>query len=168
MTVRRIATIAMLLAIAIVLNIIESLIPMMVPGVKLGLANIVILIMLYEFRIGEAFFVDLARILLVGLLRGSFLMPTFWMSLSGGVLSFGVMWIFSRIKIFSVIGVSVLGAVSHCVGQIAVAMVLLSSQAVVYYLPLIAVLSILTGIFSGFVARSYLRRKNIQAYIKKV
>ena len=78
MSVKRLCLISMMLAIAIVVNILESFIPVMIPGVKLGLANIIILIMLYEFRSHEAFLVDLFRIILVGLLRGSFLTPTFW------------------------------------------------------------------------------------------
>ncbi len=158
MSVKRLCIISMMLAIAIVLNIIESFIPMIVPGVKLGLANIIILIMLYEFRSIEAFLVDVLRILLAGLLRGSFLTPTFLMSLSGGMISFGIMFIFSKIKVFSVIGVSVLGAISHAAGQIFAAILILSTKAVLYYLPFIGLLSLLTGIFSGILTRIYLKR----------
>lgn len=154
---KRLCVVSMLLAIAIVLNLLESLIPVFIPGVKLGLANIIILIMLYEFKPVEAFAVDLLRILLVGLLR-NFLSPTFFMSLSGGVLSFFVMYLFSRIKTFSPVGVSVLGAVSHATGQVIVAILLLSTKAVVYYLPFIAILSIATGALSGYLTHSYLKR----------
>ena len=154
---KRLCVIAMLLAISIVLNLLESLLPVFVPGVRLGLANIVILIMLYEFKPIEAFAVDLLRILLVGLLR-NFLSPTFFMSLSGGVLSFFVMYLFSRLKIFSPVAVSVLGAVSHATGQVIVAIIILSSQAVVYYLPFIAILSIATGALSGILTNAYLKR----------
>lgn len=153
---KRLCIISMLLAIAIVLNILESFIPVFVPGVKLGLANIVILIMLYEFKPTEALLVNLLRILLVGVLRGNLLSPTFVMSLSGGVLSFIVMFLFSRLKIFSPIGVSVLGAVSHATGQVLAAIVLLGTQAVMYYLPFIAILSIVTGVFSGILTKVYL------------
>ena len=157
---KRVCIISMLLAIAIVLNILESFIPLYVPGVKLGLANIIILIMLYEFKPGEAFLVDLFRIFLVGLLRGTFLSPTFIMAFCGGMLSFIVMYLFSRLPFFSPIGVSVLGAVSHASGQVfaAMGMGLLSIQAVVYYLPLIGLLSILTGIFSGVITKVYLNK----------
>lgn len=155
---KRITLIAMLLAMAIVLNILESFIPVFVPGVKLGFANIIILIMLYEFKAKEAFVVDVARIFLVGLLRGSLLTPTFLMSLSGGMVSFFIMFGFSRMKFFSVIGVSVLGSVSHCLGQIVMAMLLLGTSAVIYYLPWIALLSICTGVFSGILTKTYLKR----------
>ncbi|MDE7263639.1 MAG: Gx transporter family protein [Anaeroplasmataceae bacterium] len=155
---KRLCIIAMLLAIAIVLNILESFIPVFVPGVKLGLANIIILIMLYEFKPTEALLVNLLRIILVGLLRGNILSPTFLMSLSGGVLSFLLMYLFSRIKVFSPIGVSVIGAVSHAMGQVAIAIILLGTKAVIYYLPFIGILSIITGIFSGILTKVYLSK----------
>ncbi|MDE5715973.1 MAG: Gx transporter family protein [Anaeroplasmataceae bacterium] len=167
MSVKRLCLISMMLSIAIVVNLLESFIPMFVPGVKLGLANIIILIMLYEFRVTEAFFVDLLRIILAGLLRGSFLTPTFLMSLGGGMLSFLVMLFFSRMKIFSVIGVSVLGSISHATGQIIVAIILLSTKAVLYYLPFIALLSLLTGIFSGVLTKIYLKRSITQRFLKE-
>ncbi|MDE5546303.1 MAG: Gx transporter family protein [Anaeroplasmataceae bacterium] len=155
---KRLCIISMLLAMAIVLNILESFIHFGIPGVKLGLANIIILIMLYEFKSYEALAVDVLRILLVGLLRGNFLSPTFIMSLSGGLLSFLIMYLFSRIKVFSPIGVSVLGAVSHATGQVIAAILMLGTQAVVYYLPFIGILSIGTGIISGIITRLYLRK----------
>ncbi|MDE7095542.1 MAG: Gx transporter family protein, partial [Anaeroplasmataceae bacterium] len=150
---KRLCIISMLLAMAIVLNILESFIPIGIPGVKLGLDNIIILIMLYEFKPYEALAVNGLRILLVGLLRGNFLSPTFMMSLSGGLLSFLIMYLFSRIKVFSPIGVSVLGAVSHATGQVIIAIIILDTQAVIYYLPLIGLLSIATGILSGIITR---------------
>lgn len=148
----------MMLAIAIVLNILESFIPMFIPGVRLGLANIIVLIMLYEFKAYEAFIVDLLRILIVALCRGTLLTPTFFMALSGGMLSYFVMLLFSKLKFFSPIGVSVLGAVSHATGQILIAILLLKTNAVLYYLPWIAILSVLTGMLSGFLVKVYLKR----------
>ncbi|MCM1130588.1 MAG: Gx transporter family protein [Roseburia sp.] len=164
---KRLCIISMLLAMAIVLNILESFIPFGIPGVKLGLANIIILIMLYEFKPYEALAVNILRILLVGLLRGNFLSPTFIMSLSGGMLSFLVMYLFSRIKVFSPIGVSVLGAVSHATGQVIAAIILLGTQAVLYYLPLIGLLSIGTGIISGIITRLYLKKSITARFIEK-
>ena len=155
---KRLCVIAMLLAIAIILNILESFIPVFVPGVKLGLANMIVLVMLYEFKPAEALMVAVLRILLVGVLRGNLLTPTFLMSLSGGVLSFLIMFFFSRVKIFSPIGVSVLGAVSHAGGQVLIAILLLSTSAVLYYLPFIGILSLITGIFSGVLTKVYLKR----------
>ncbi len=167
MSVKRMAILAMMTALAIVFSILESFIPVFVPGVKLGLANGIILILLYEFKVREAALVDILRIVLVGLLRSTILSPTFLMSLSGGILSFIVMACFSRMKIFGVIGVSVLGSVSHCIGQILIAIVLLSTKAVVYYLPFIGILSIGTGIFCGAIVRLYLKRSITSQFIRE-
>ena len=162
--VKRFTIIAMLLAIAIVLNVLESF-TIFIPGVKLGFANIIILIMLYEFKPAEALMVDILRIFMVGLLRGSFLSPTFFMALSGGLTSFIIMFLFSRIKIFSPVGVSVLGSISHATGQIFVAIGLLGTNAVVYYLPFIGLLSILTGILSGIIAKIYLAKSVTKQFL---
>ncbi len=162
--VKRFTIIAMLLAIAIVLNVLESF-TIFIPGVKLGFANIIILIMLYEFKPAEALMVDILRIFMVGLLRGSFLSPTFFMALSGGLTSFIIMFLFSRIKIFSPVGVSVLGSISHATGQIFVAIGLLGTNAVVYYLPFIGLLSILTGILSGIIAKVYLAKSVTKQFL---
>lgn len=154
-----------MIAIATVLSYVESFIPVFIPGVKLGLANVIILIMLYEFKSYEAFIVDVLRIIVVSLIRGTIASPTFLMSLSGGILSFLVMLLFSRIKIFSPIGTSVLGAISHSFGQIIVAIIIMGTDAVLYYLPFIALLSIITGILSGVIANEYLKRSITNNYI---
>ena len=163
-SLKRWMIIAMLMAMATVLSYLESFIPVFIPGVKLGLANVIILIMLYEFKFYEAGIVDLLRILVVALIRGTLMTPTFLMSLSGGILSYIVMLIFSRIKVFSPIGVSVLGSISHSIGQIIVVIIIINLDAVLYYLPFILVLSLATGILSGFITKEYLKRsitKNI-------
>ncbi len=164
---KRICILSMLLAMAIVLNMVETLIPIFIPGVKLGLANIIILIMLYEFKPTEALIVNLLRIIIVGLIRSTLLSPTFLMSLTGGILSYLLMLLFSRGKIFSPIGVSVLGAVGHTVGQIVIANILLDTTAIVYYLPLIALLSVFTGVFSGILARAYLKRSITKQFLEE-
>lgn len=164
---KRTCILSMLLAMAIVLNMVETLIPIFIPGVKLGLANIIILIMLYEFKPTEALIVNLLRIIIVGLIRSTLLSPTFLMSLTGGIFSYLLMLLFSREKIFSPIGVSVLGAVGHTVGQIVIANILLDTTAVVYYLPLIALLSVFTGVFSGILARAYLKRSITKQFLEE-
>ncbi len=163
---KRLTIVAMLLAMAIVLNYLESFIPIFVPGVRLGLANVIILIMLYEFKWYEAFAVDILRILIVALIRATFLSPTFFMALSGGLLSFLIMFLFSRIKIFSKIGVSVLGSLSHALGQIIVAIIMLESVDLIYYLPFIALLSLATGILSGVIASLYLKRSITNKFVE--
>ena len=162
---KRYMIIAMLLSIAIVISYLESLIPVFVPGVKLGLANVIILIMIYEFRFHEALLVDILRILIVALLRGTFLNPIFFMSISGAISSFIIMFIFSKIKIFTAVGVSVLGSFFHAFGQIIACMIILSLKEVINYLPIIAMLSIGTGLISGFITDTYLRRSITIKYI---
>lgn len=154
---------AILIAGAIVIGILESLIPSIgIPGVKLGLSNIVILIVLYELGIWEAALVSLSRVLIVSLVRGTFLSMGFVMSVTGAVLSLGIMILFYLlIKKFSVIGVSVIGALFHVFGQIAVAMLYLSTAYILYYLPIIAISAIITGIIVGVSAQLIINTKII-------
>ena len=155
MKVQKMALLGVLTAGAIVIAILESFIPSVdIPGVKLGLANIVILIILYELGIVEAITVNLLRVLVVGLVRGTFLGMGFFMSLTGAVFSLGIMILFYLlIKKFSVIGVSVIGSIFHVGGQILIAMIYLGSAYIVLYLPVLAISAIITGVFVGIIAR---------------
>ena len=155
MKVQKMALLGVLTAGAIVIAILESFIPSIgIPGVKLGLANIVILIILYELGIVEAITVNLLRVLVVGLVRGTFLGMGFFMSLTGAVFSLGIMILFYLlIKKFSIIGVSVIGSIFHVGGQILIAMIYLGSAYIVLYLPVLAISAIITGVFVGIIAR---------------
>ena len=155
MKVQKMALLGVLTAAAIVIAILESFIPSIgIPGVKMGLANIVILIILYELGIWEAGVVNLLRVLVVSLARGTFLSMGFLMSLTGAALSFGIMVLFYLlIKKFSIIGVSVIGSVFHVTGQIIIAMIFLGSAYIFLYLPIIAISAIITGVFVGIIAQ---------------
>ena len=155
MKVQKMALLGVLTAAAIVIAILESFIPSVgIPGVKLGLANIVILIILYELGIWEAAVVNLLRVLVVSLVRGTFLSMGFLMSLTGCVFSLGIMILFYLlIKKFSIIGVSVIGSIFHVAGQILIAMIYLGSAYIFFYLPVIAISAIITGVFVGIVAK---------------
>ena len=155
MKVQKMALLGVLTAGAIVIAILESFIPSVgIPGVKLGLANIVILIILYELGIVEAIVVNLLRVLVVGLVRGTFLSMGFLMSLTGAILSLGIMILFYLlIKKFSIIGVSVIGSIFHVTGQILIAMLFLGTAYIFLYLPIIAISAIITGVFVGIVAK---------------
>ena len=154
MKVQKMALLGVLTAAAIVIAILESFIPSVgIPGVKLGLANIVILIILYELGIWEAAVVNLLRVLVVSFVRGTFLSMGFFMSLTGCVFSLGIMILFYLlIKKFSIIGVSVIGSVFHVTGQLLIAMIYLGSAYIYLYLPVIAISAIITGVFVGIVA----------------
>ena len=155
MKVQKIALIAVLTAAAIVIGILESFIPSIgIPGVKLGLSNIVILIILYELGIVEAIFVSLSRVIIVGLIRGTIFSMGFLMSLTGAVLSLGIMILFYLlVKKFSIIGVSVIGAIFHVIGQIVIAMIFLGTGYVIFYLPLVGISAIITGVLVGITAK---------------
>ena len=153
-SVHKIAILGVLTAAAIVIGIVESYIPSIgIPGVKLGLANIMILITLYELGILEAVLVNALRVVVVGLVRGTIFGMGFFMSLTGAVLSLGIMIVFYLlIKKFSIVGVSVIGAVFHVIGQILIAMIYLGTTYVFFYLPIIAISAIITGVLVGITA----------------
>lgn len=155
MKVQKITLLAILTAITLVLAIVESFIPSIgVPGVKLGLANIAILIVLYEIGIWEAVGINVFRVLIVSLIRGTFLSMGFLMSLAGAFMSLGIMILFYLlIKKFSIIGVSVIGSLFHVTGQILVAMAFLGTGYVIFYLPLIAISAIVCGVLVGIIAK---------------
>ena len=155
----KIALMGILTAGAIIIAILESFIPSIgIPGVKLGLANIVILIILYEIGIVEAIIVDLSRVLLVGLLRGTIASMGFLMSLTGAIMSLGIMILFFLlVKKLSIIANSVVGSLFHVIGQILIAIIFLGSGYVLFYLPIIGISAIITGVLVGIVAQLVIR-----------
>lgn len=159
MNTRRIALVGILTAATIVIAIIESFIPSVgIPGIKLGLANIMILVTLYELGIVDAIIVNASRVFLVGLLRGSLFSMGFLMSLTGAVLSLGIMiLLYLIVKKFSIVGVSVVGSIFHIFGQILIAMLFLGTTYVLFYLPIIGLSAIITGVFVGIVAHLIIR-----------
>ena len=155
-TAERLAFLSVATALAMILAFVESQIPPLsaIPGVKLGLANIVTVFLLYRLGWREAVAVSAIRILLSALLFGSFVSLMY--SAFGAVLSLLVMIPSKRFLPFSPIGVSVLGAVAHNGGQILAALILLGNAAIVYYLvPLVisgTVAGVCIGILGGIVA----------------
>ena len=140
------------------LSYVESLFPtfIAVPGVKLGLTNLVVLIALVKIGKKDAFFINMIRILLVGLTFGTAFSLLY--SFAGGILSFLVMMLFYGKNRFSVIGVSVAGGVAHNVGQILVAMMVLESKALVYYLPVLILSGTLAGVVVGILCGEVVKR----------
>ena len=148
----------MLLSFSIVLNILESFIPLFngyIPGLKLGLANIIILIVLYKYNTKDVFFVSILRVIVVGLMRTGLLSINFFFSLSGALFSCCSMIIFKKTKL-SMIGVSVIGSIFHSIGQILIAVIILKNNNMIYYLPWLLLFSIPTGIFVGYVSQKLL------------
>ena len=140
-----IASRGLLIALALVLSWAESQIPVFfaVPGMKLGLTNLVVLIALYRLGAPDALFLNIVRILLAGLTFGNLFSMIY--SLAGGVLSFLVMFLLKKTGRFHMVTVSIAGGVFHNVGQVIVAMLVLSSGYVAYYLPVLWISGIAAG-----------------------
>ncbi len=146
------------LAIAIVLNIIESAIPVIpVPGAKLGFANVVTLIVLYVYSFKDSSIITLSRVFLVALLTGKLLGPVFYMSFAGSVLAMLAMGLFKKSNFFGILGVSVLGSVFHCIGQVIGGYFVIGSTAIILYLPIMLFLSIPAGVVTGLIAQRFLK-----------
>lgn len=148
-------------ALAILMGYVEMLIPIPVPipGVKLGLANVIIIIMMYFMDTKSAFFVSLIRVILSGLLFAGFAGLLY--SLAGAMLSFVVMALLKKTNKFSIVGVSIAGGVFHNVGQIIVAALAVENVRMAYYLPFLLVSGVVTGMLIGIVAKTalgYLKR----------
>jgi len=157
MNTKRIVTLSTFLSISIVLSIVESFLPIIpIVGAKLGLANIMTLVILYLFGEKDAFVIVILRVVLVGLLRGSLGNPGFFLSLGGALVAYLMMVIFMKLKVFNIISVSVMGSLGHSVGQIVVAIIILSTNELVYYFPFLFIIAIPTGIFTGSVARKFI------------
>lgn len=154
---------SVLLSISLIINKIDSLIPLIniAAGVRIGLANIITLLVLYMFSFKEAFLLTILRVLISGLLIGG--ASSFLYSLSGGVLSVIFMYLFKKIfkNNISEIGVSVIGAFMHNTGQILIMMLLTKSIRVpLNYYPVILYISIITGISIGFISKKILLHYN--------
>lgn len=157
MEIKKITRISILLSLSIVLSIIESLIPIfngIIPGLKIGLANIAIMVALYVYGIKEATFISIARIFIVGLLRTGLFNITFLFSLGGAIFSLIFMFIFKKINVFSIIGVSIIGSIMHTTGQIIVALLFIKNMNILYYLPILVLFAIPTGILVGYISKS--------------
>lgn len=149
---RRLAAASMLAALAIILAYLESLIPtsLVIPGIKLGLPNIVIVMALYEMDFGYAFTIDLVRIFISGLLFNGLFGTVY--ALAGGLLSLFVMWLLKKTGLFSMIGVSMAGGVSHNIGQLLAASAVVSDLRMFLYFPVLMFGGLSSGILMGIVA----------------
>lgn len=155
---RKIAYYGLLVALAFIFSYVESLFPINlgIPGVKLGLANLVVIVSLYLFGIREAAVISFIRIVLSGITFGSPAAMVY--SLAGGVLSLLIMVIVKKTSKFSTMGVSVAGGVFHNVGQIIVAMIVLETQSLIYYLPVLIISGLVAGVVIGILAAEIIKR----------
>ena len=149
---KNVAVMGVFLSVALILSYVESLVPFYfgVPGMKLGLTNVMVVLLLYYRSPKEAFTISLLRILLSSLLFGSLF--SFCFSLAGGLFSFFVMWIVFRLFRLHPVTVSILGGVSHNVGQLVAAMLLVKNYAAAFYFPVLFFFGIVTGGLIGIMA----------------
>lgn len=155
----RIVFMAMLVALGTAMYVVEGMliIPLPIPGVKPGLANIVTLLAIYLYGFREGLTVALLRVTLGSLIGGIFLSPGFLLALTGAACSTIIMALLVRqTRCFSMIGISMAGAVAHNTGQLLAACLLLQSTAVFYYFPVLLLTAIPTGFFTGFLLNSLL------------
>lgn len=155
---KKVALYGVLIALAFVFSYVEALLPFSfaVPGMKVGLANLVVVAALYLLGVRTAFGVSVIRILLVGFTFGN--LSTMMFSLSGGLLSFAVMAACKNKALFHVEGVSMAGGIAHNIGQLLVAAAVVESAALFYYVPVLLVFGLITGGLIGLTAGQLIKR----------
>ncbi len=155
---KKLTLLSIFTAAALVLSYVEMLLPSIysaVPGIKIGLANIVIIFLIYKFSFKSAALVSFIRVALVSLLFGNAMV--FVYSLAGAVLSLCFMAILKKINRFSVVGVSIVGAVAHNLGQIITAIILMETLQIGYYMVVLSISGTLAGIAVGIVSAYILK-----------
>lgn len=146
-----------LLAIAIVLNVLEAWINVIpVPGAKIGLANIVTLVVLVLYSPKDSILLVVMRVFIVSLLTGKLLNPIFYMSLSGGIFASLAMAFIYKLNFFGIPGISIIGSLFHTLGQIVAGIFVIGSVAVVGYLPIMLAISVPAGIATGIITVKFL------------
>lgn len=153
MPIKKLSLLGVMTTLALVLSYVESLIPVFIgiPGVKLGLANLVAVFVLYRMSLKDALLVSVMRVLLAGFLFGNMMSILF--SLAGSILSILTMNLLKKFESFSLIGVSVSGACMHNVGQLCVAAFIVQTSRLFYYFPILMISGIVTGLLIGIASK---------------
>lgn len=156
MELKKAINLANFLALATVFNILESFIPVfsnLVPGIKLGLTNIIIILVLYFYNFKDALLVSILRVFLVGILRTGLFSISFFFSLGGAFLSIIMMYMAKKFTKLSIIGVSIVGSFFHSIGQIIMGIIILKNINMIYYLPWLLLFSVPTGCLVGLISK---------------
>ena len=158
MKTKKVAFLGMCIALSMILSFVESQIPplMAVPGVKMGLPNIVMVFMLYKIGAKETAIVSILRVILVGILFGTPLSMIY--SLVGAALSLIGMILLKKTNLFAPVTVSVAGGILHNIGQIATACIVMETAQIAYYLPVLLISGTIAGILIGLTAAMILKR----------
>ena len=154
----RVAAYGVFAALALIFSYVEALIPINlgIYGVKLGLANLIVVIALYKMHAKEAFTISVVRIIVSGFLFGN--MVSILYSLAGGILSFLVMYLMKRTGKFSIIGVSIAGGVFHNIGQLIAAILVVKTLSIAYYGPVLVIAGLISGALIGIAANEMQKR----------
>lgn len=156
----KVAHIGLYIALALICSYLESLIPFHIgiPGIKLGLANLIAVIVLYKMGPRYAAFVSVIRVVLAGFLFGNLFAILY--SMAGCTLSLLVMTLLKRTDRFGIYGISMAGAVGHNIGQILVAAFVVETFSVTYYIPVLLIAGVITGMIIGILSNEMLMRLN--------
>ena len=168
MRLRKLTTLGLLTAIALTIFLVEAQIPAIVPlpGVKLGLANIVTVFTVFALCPKDGILVLISRIFLGAVFSGNF--STIFYSAAGGICAIAVTILLKKILRQNQLWVAgCLGAIAHSVGQMAIAMLLLGTPSLIVYLPVMIIISIITGLFTGFSAQFLINRGNLWKTISR-
>ena len=159
---KKLATLSVIVALAMVLSFLESRIPAFVaiPGIKVGLANIAVIFTVYKLGAREGVLISIIRVLLVSILFGSTV--SLWYSLAGAILSLIVTILLKKYTKLAVVTVSVAGGVSHNIAQIGVACLLLETNIIVYYLPFLLLSGTVAGIAVGVASALLIKRVKLE------
>lgn len=154
----RVARLGIFVALAMIFSYVEVLIPFSIgiPGVKLGIANLVVVVGLFLFQKREVFVISMIRILLMGLMFGNG--ASLLYSFAGGILSFLIMILAIKVTKLSIVGISILGAVFHNVGQILAAAFILDNIRITFYFPVLLIAGLITGMLIGIGSNQILKR----------
>lgn len=160
MNTRKSVNLGFLMAVGILLQLIESFVPivMIVPGFKIGLANLASLFALMIYDKKSMWIVGIGRIFLSALLQGTLFSVAFWLSLSGGLFSLIAMSIAADVKVFSIYGISILGAAFHSVGQVIAVTWIYQQYFMQLFLPILLALSIVSGLVVAILSQKMLDR----------
>ena len=158
MNQKKIAYMGLFAAIAIIFGYVESLIPFFagIPGIKLGLANLAVLFILEKYTWKEAVLVSMVRILVIGFMFGN--MFSILYSMAGAALSLTVMTFMKKASGFSLLGISVAGGVSHNIGQLIVAALIVENKSLLYYAPVLIISGVITGLLIGILTGEITKR----------
>lgn len=159
---KKVTVYSFMLAVALIFAYVEAILPFdfLVPGVKPGLANCVVLLFIFTQHKKAAFFINLCRITLSCLLFSG--VVSFAYAVCGAIVSFIIMLCAEKIKTFGIVGVSILGGVTHNIAQCMVARFIFDTAGLYYYLPLLILCGAVCGALTGICGAALLKNKNIQ------